>query len=167
MRKNKFLFATVLMLLGIALISSVYAQDEPAASLSASPDNSNIFRVSGSGFNASETVWLRLVADETLVFNFTETVETDAEGNFSAIVIVPTSIHGTFNLTASTSSVSVYVEYTVPDLTGPAGPTGTTGATGATGPKGDPADPTIGYGGIGLGVVAIVLAVYALTKKSR
>jgi len=67
-------------------------------------------------------------------------------------------------LTASTSGVSVYIEYTVPDLTGE------TGATGATGPKGDPgeaADPTIGYSGIGLGLIAIVLSVYALARKSR
>jgi len=164
MRRNTLFFATVLMLLGTALISSAYAQEEPTASLIASPDNSNIFRVTGSGFNASETVWLRLVADETTVFNFTETIETDAEGKFSAIVIVPTSIHGTFSLTASTSGVSVYIEYTVPDLTGE------TGATGATGPKGDPgeaADPTIGYSGIGLGLIAIVLSVYALARKSR
>jgi len=56
MRKNTFLFATFLILLRTALISSAYAQEEPTASLIASPDNSNILRVSGSGFNASETV---------------------------------------------------------------------------------------------------------------
>jgi len=131
--------------------------DGPQVTLGASPNNSNIFRVTGNGFSTSETVWLRLVAGETTVFNFTETIETDEQGSFSTIVIVPTSIHGTFNLTASTSSVSVYTEYNVPDLTGPTGPTG---------PKGDPADPMIGNGGIGLGIVAIVLAVYALAKKS-
>jgi hypothetical protein len=166
MEKNIFLFTAALMLLGIALISSAYAQDEPTASLSATPNNSNIFSVAGSGFNASETVWLRLVANDATVYNFTETMVTDEEGNFSTTVIVPTSIYGTFNLTASTSSVSVYIEYTVPDLTGPTGATGATGETGPAGPAGESADPMIGYAGIGLGIVAIVLAVYALAKKS-
>ncbi|MEM2970096.1 MAG: hypothetical protein QXR63_04090 [Candidatus Bathyarchaeia archaeon] len=136
------------------------------ASLSATPSNSNIFRLTGIGFDASDTVWLRLVSDETVVFNFTETIETDAEGSFSAIVIVPTSIHGTFNLVASTTSVSAYVEYTVPDLTGPEGPAGPTGETGPKGDPGEPADPTIGYAGVGLGIVAIALSLYALARKS-
>ena len=151
MRKNTFLFATFLILLGTALISSVYTQGEPAAELSASPDNSNIFHVSGSGFNVSETVWLRLVSDEIIVLNFTETIESDVEGNFSAIVFVPAKIHGTHNLTALTSNVTVLFEYSVLDLTGP---------------KGDPEDPTIDYSGIRLGLVAIVLSVYALARKS-
>jgi len=144
-----------------------YTIEESTASITASPDNSNIVSVTGSGFDASETVWLGLVADDgTAVYNFTETVETDETGNFSATVIAPTSIHGTFYLTATTSNATAYVEYTVPDLTGPQGAAGETGLTGAAGSVGEPADSTVLYGGIGLSIFAIVLAVYAVAKKS-
>ena len=141
-----------------------YTIEEIIASITASPDSSHIISVTGSGFDASETVWLRLVAnDETIAYNFTETIKTDAAGNFSAVVIAPTSLYGTFNLTASTSNAMAYVEYTIPNLTGPTGDIGLTGPTGA---PGEPADSTLLYGGIGLGVIAIVLAAYAIVKKS-
>lgn len=149
-----------------------YTIEEVEVTLSASPDNSNIISVTGTGFDVSETVLLELVDnDGTVVCTFTETIETDKTGNFSATVIVPTSIHGTYNLTASTATSSIYgyIEYTVPDLTGATGETGATGATGttgATGEAGESADPTIMYSGIGLSIFAIVLAVYAITKKS-
>jgi hypothetical protein len=172
MRKDICLFAMTFALLGIALLSSVHAQDDPTASITASPNDSSIISVAGTGFNASESVSLELVANGTTFYTFTESIETDGGGNFSATVIVPTSIFGTYNLTASTSSVTAYTEQTVPDLTGPTGATGATGstgatgATGATGVAGATADSSIGYAGIGLGLVAMVLAVYAITKKS-
>jgi cytoskeletal protein RodZ len=174
LRKNKWLFAVTFAVLGIALISAAYAQDELTPSLNASPDNSNIVSVIGSGFDPSENVTLNLIANETTFYTFSESAATDEEGNFSGILIVPTSLSGTYNLTASTSDASAYVEYTVPDLTGPQGETGETGATGATGvtgetgatgPTGASADPITGYAGIGLGLLATVLALIALTRK--
>lgn len=143
---------------------------ENMATITASPDNSNVITVTGSRFDASEIVWLGLVDSEgEMVYEFTETVETDETGNFSTMVIVPTSIHGTFNLTATTSNAVAYVEYTVPDLTGPtgsAGEPGTDGVQGEAGQPGESVDMTILYGAIGIGIFAVVLAAYAILRKS-
>lgn len=143
-----------------------YTIEELEVTLTASPDNSNVFSVTGTGFDVSETVLLELMDEYgTVVYTFTENIETDKTGNFSATVIIPTSIHGTYYLTASTATSGIYgyIEYTVPDLTGPQGETG---ATGATGEASEAADPTIMYGGIGLSIFAIMLAVYAIAKKA-
>lgn len=153
--KNKTTLFMALFLC-VSLIFPVVAQDE-AQQLFASTQNSNIFRVSGTGFDAYEIVWLRLETDIGVIFNFTETIETDEYGAFSAIVIVPTSLQGSYRLVASTSTVTQEIEYTVPDLTG---------SQGVQGPKGDPgepADPFIGYLGVTLGLVSIVLSASSLT----
>ena len=131
--------------------------------LSATPDNSNIIEVSGSGFNASENVWLGLTdSNGNIVYNFTELVASDAQGNFSAITIVPTNISGTYNLFASTSSATAYTAQTIPDFTGPTGSPGVTGATGETGAA---ADSTISYAAVALSILAIAIAAYTLMRK--
>jgi hypothetical protein len=60
-------------------------------------------------------VSLRLLNETTqsVVYNFTETLTTDTLGNFTGDVTLPTATYGTFNLTAHTSTVSAYTEYTI------------------------------------------------------
>lgn len=164
-------------LLGLAFVSliatfSLAGAASTDAAITATPDGSNIFRVIGTGFDADDNVTLTLVANGTTYYNFTEALTSDTEGNFTAVVIVPTYITGaTYNLTASTSNVTAYTEYNVPDLTGPTGSTGPTGATGAAGENGvagadgKNADQTLTIGAIGIGLISLAIGVYAVIKK--
>jgi hypothetical protein len=140
-----------------------------AAALTASPDNSNIITAAGMGFNANETVTLQLNDTSTgSVYNFTENITTDNQGNFSATVIIPTSISGSYSLIASTSTASANTTITVPDFTGPTGATGSTGPAGSAGTDGTagtPADNTFGYIAVALSLAAIVAVAYTLIKK--
>jgi hypothetical protein len=182
-KKNLRVFAIVgvlalALLSSIATLSAVNADDEDP-SITATPDESNIFNVTGTGFNVTADVTLELIANDTTYYTFDEGITTDENGTFTAIVIVPTSVEGaTYNLTATTDDdVSAYVEYTVPDLTGPTGATGVTGATGATGTtgatgalgatgeNGQDADETVTYVAIVVGLLGLVLATYAVVKK--
>jgi hypothetical protein len=171
---------TTIALLGLALVSliatfSFAGATSTDAALTATPDGSNIFRVTGTGFDADANVTLTLVANGTTYYNFTEALTSDADGNFTAIVIVPTYITGaTYNLTATTDNASGYTEYTVPDLTGPTGATGATGSTGATGDAGEngavgadgkDADQTLTLAAIGIGLVGLAVGFYAVIKK--
>jgi hypothetical protein len=143
-------------------------------SLTAAPDNSNIFQVTGIGFDPSEPVSLRLLNDRgTLIYNFSQPIATDSQGTFVVTLIVPTSIHGTYNLFASTSSISLNSDQTIPDLTGPTGATGQTGqagATGATGANGTnmtaAADSTLAYLSVALSLVAMAVSIFAIKRKS-
>jgi hypothetical protein len=136
--------------------------------VSATPSDSNIIQVVGSGFDASDAVILKLEdSNGETVYIFSDTITTDADGNFSTIAIIPTSISGEYSLTATTSSTTASTSVAVPDLTGPTGATGATGATGETGATGaaGAADSTLGYGAIGLSVLAVVIALFVLMKK--
>lgn len=179
MKNNIALYMTI-AILGLALVASIATFSTAGAattdpSITATPDESNIFNVTGTGFDASDSVTLKLVANSTTYYTFAENITTDVNGNFTAIVIVPTSTTGaTYNLTASTDNHSAYVEYTVPDLTGPTGATGATGATGSTGATGatgaagadgKDADSTLTIGAIGIGLVALAVGAYAVVKK--
>jgi hypothetical protein len=138
-------------------------------SLTVTPDDSNIIEVSGSGFNASETVTFELQEDDAVVYTFTKQITTDSQGSFSAVMIIPTSMSGEYSLVASTSGVTANVTITVPDLTGETGATGETGETGATGEAGatGTTDPILGYVGVALSVTAICVSIYCLTRKQR
>ena len=173
--REKIIEKTLLsMLFVLFLCMSVtelsFAQPEP--SFTAMPDNSNITNVVGSGFNPSESVSLKLLDVTTgeEVYVFPESIQTDENGSFSSIVIIPTSIHGTFNMTAATSTVQLSIEFTVPDLTGPQGPQGPQGETGSQGPQGEPgesADVSLIYGSYGLAITALLIAIAAIFKKPR
>ena len=173
MMKKKFAVMLFLLLLCVSVPKLSYAQSEPY--FTATPDNSNITNVVGSGFNPSEIVSLKLLNATTgeEVYVFPENIATDENGNFSGIVIIPTSIHGTFNMTASTSTVQFSIEFTVPDLTGPQGPQGETGPQGLQGeqgPQGEPGesiDVSLIYGSYGLAIVALLIAIIAIVKKPR
>jgi hypothetical protein len=129
--------------------------------LTVNPDDSNIMEVSGSGFNASEPVSLGLLDSAgNLAYKITKTITTDEQGSFSVIVIIPTTVNGTFSLFASTSGVTGHADISVPNLIGPAGENGAIGATGASETAG-----TLVYASIALSLIAIVVAVFVLIKK--
>ena len=140
-----------------------------------SPDDSNIFNVTGQGFDASKPVTLKLAPPHgPAVYIFPDNITTDGHGRFSAIIIVPTRINGAFNLAASTANGNANVTVTIPDLHGPPGATGQTGSTGATGATGASGEngttgPTTSdilvYVSIVLSIVAIIIGIYAATKK--
>jgi hypothetical protein len=148
------------------------------AAVTAFPSTSNIFNVTGVGFEVSKTVSLRLTNAANLpAYIFPDQVTTDPQGRFSAILIVPTTKSGTYNLVAYTSTRSTAnYTVTVPNLQGPAGnagPSGVPGASGAPGASGQPgtngtasstAGTDIGYVGVALGVVALAIAVFALVR---
>ena len=157
----KGLATTTFLLLLVATIAEVAS----AATLTATPDNSNIFNATGTGFTANSNVTLQLWnGSTTLIYTFPNAT-TDSSGNFSAILIVPTSIpNATYTLTATTGTVSQSVSQTTPDLTGPTGATGATGATGptgATGATGQAASNILAYGAIIISVMALVAAAIA------
>jgi hypothetical protein len=149
--------------------------------ITVSPANSNIIKVTGSGFSPYDTVFFTLAdfgvsASEPTrnslslisVFNFTDFGVTDNMGNFSTALIIPTSISGNHTLIAQTrTGASANAAITVPDLTGPKGDTGATGdrgSKGATGPAGKDQDSSLIYVAIGISVVAVVISIWALVK---
>ena len=176
--RRKMMGKTLLLVLStlflcISMTELSSAQIEPY--FTATPNNSNITNVMGSGFDPLEIVSLKLLNATTgeEVYVFPENILTDENGNFSSIVIIPTSIHGTFNMTASTSTVQLSIEFTVPDLTGPQGPRGETGPQGQQGEqgpqgeRGESADVSLIYGSYGLAIIALLIAIAALVKKPR
>lgn len=146
-----------------------------APAVTASPENSNILNVTGKGLDSSKPVALNLTSNGTVTYSFTEQITTNATGYFSAIVIIPTSLSGTFTLQASTTTRNATTQITVPNLAGPTGPAGPTGATGATGPAGadstsssDNNNATIAnvvYAALAISIIAIAIAIYVLIKK--
>jgi hypothetical protein len=137
--------------------------------VSVSPDNSNIFNVTGRGLGTSKGVTLKLtLATGATAYTFADQITTDSQGGFSTIVIVPTSISGTYTLVASTASGNATTQVTIPNLKGATGQTGETGATGtagATGPAGSAATTSLEYAGFALSIAAIAISIYALVKK--
>ncbi len=136
-----------------------------ATSILASPDNSNIIAVAGSGFNANENVTFTLTENETTMYTFSDVITTDDKGSFEATLIIPTSINGDYTLIATTSKTTANTTVTVPDLTGPQGTAGTTGATGAVGSPGTDANVTIGYFALVVSIAAIAVAMLTIIKK--
>ena len=132
---------------------------KPTPKISATPNNSNVVKVSGSGFNALDTVTFALWNNTAESYSFPDNVITDLEGNFSIILIIPTSLKGKYYLYASTERVPdfAYVDYTVPNLTG---------ETGATGATGEAANNTLVYIATILSIASILIAYYTLKKQS-
>lgn len=175
--KSKLAMFAIIAVLGLAFVASIGSIQSASASddaeITATPDDSNIFNVTGTDFDDSDDVTLELINDDgDTVYTFEEDITTDANGTFTAIVIVPTSTDGgDYTLTASTDDSSATLDITVPDLTGATGATGATGSTGATGAKGtdgadgQDADPALTYGSIGVGALALLIAIVAIMKK--
>jgi hypothetical protein len=173
------------------LLLCLTAVANATATLTATPNNSNIFQIAGNGFKAGETVSLTLYNGTKNVFKF-DNLTADSTGSINGTEIIPTSVAGgNYNITAtglSSGDKATILNYAVPNLrgatgatgatggTGATGPTGTTGATGATGatggtgatgPTGKAADMTISYIAVFLSIIAIAIAVFVLIKTVR
>ncbi len=147
---------------------SEYSISKAETAITVTPDDSNIITVNGTGFNSSATVTLKLADTTQTVYTFQDSIKTDADGNFSATVIIPTSISGNYTLTATTSTATANATLTVPDLTGPTGATGAAGAigkTGETGATGESADTTIAYVAITISIIAIAISAITILLK--
>jgi hypothetical protein len=149
--------------------STVYTITNSATpKITASPANSNLIKVVGSGFDPMERVGFILVGTTGPAYNFTDYGITDNLGNFTVTLIVPTSISGNYTLMAQTrTGATANTAIIVPDLTGPKGDTGNTGdkgAKGATGSTGKDADNTMVYAAIIVSVIAAIIAVASLVK---
>jgi hypothetical protein len=83
-----------------------------SVSIEATSD-SNVIEISGTGFDAQEKVTLELYQNTTRMYTFTENITTNASGNFTSQINVPSGISGKYNFTASTSSNKASVEYTI------------------------------------------------------
>jgi collagen type VII alpha len=140
-----------------------------AANLTVTPDDSNIIAVSGSGFNANQTVTLQLNdTTTTTAYTFPENITTNSQGNFTSTIIIPTSLSGSYTIVASTSTATANATISVPDFTGPTGATGATGSTGVAGvagADGQPADNTAVYLALVASVIAIAVALFTFVKK--
>ena len=136
--------------------------------ITVSPDNSNIIKVAGSGFGSMQIVVFTMVGSDYTSYNFTDYGMTDTLGNFTATLIIPTSINGNYTLMALTQTgAQANTAITVPDLTGPKGDTGgdgDKGAKGATGPAGKDADNTILYAALIISIIAAVISIASLLK---
>jgi len=135
-----------------------------------SPPNSNIFKVSGSGFTPFDVAAFALRdAYFASAFNFTDIAVADNQGNFTATLIVPTSLNGNYTLFAATrTGLTANASITVPDLTGPKGDTGDDGDRGPKGVAGEAgetaADSTLVYVAIIVSVIAAVLSAASLLR---
>ena len=73
----------------------------PNPKIAASPANSNIIKVTGSGFTPNQAITFTLTENVFIsAYNFTDIAATDALGNFTITLIVPTSINGNYTLMA-------------------------------------------------------------------
>jgi hypothetical protein len=113
-RRNIVLSLVICSIMALSFVA--YAKADTAATLTTTTtDTGNVITLNGSGFNASESVYLALLkeTDGSVVYNFTESVITDSSGNFAANVTIPTGVYGAYNLTAQTSTIVAYTEYNI------------------------------------------------------
>ncbi len=161
--KTTVLIATIAtLLLCLTFIANVQA----AATLAATPNDSNVFQVAGTGFAPGETVTLTLYSGTTAVFKFND-LTADSTGSINGTEIIPTSIAGAnYNITAKgaiSNAIATVVNYAVPNLIGATGVPGATGIPGATGAKGTTGatNTTASDVALSLSIIAVVIAVIA------
>jgi hypothetical protein len=146
------------------------------SSLSAEP-NTGFASTTIVGSSFSNTSRITVFWDETAIPTIPNRIFTDASGNFTALICVPTQTAPGSHTIKATDSLgnSAIATFTVVDMTGsqgatgeqgPAGPKGDTGSAGPQGPPGNMQDllvmlalPTI------VSVLAICLATAAVLKK--
>lgn len=175
------LVAGIITLAVLALVFGGALGQTTGPSLTASPNNSNIIQVTGIGFNASTPVELYLTQNNTLASTFNTSVSTNGSGAFSTIYIIPTSLEGSFTLTATTGSLTAQTQITVPNLKGTDGLNGakgesfnatgnillyngTQGTQGERGAQGYMGNSTAGLVAVGLSIAALVIVVYPKKK---
>jgi len=137
--------------------------------IAVTPPNSNIFKVSGSGFTPFDVAAFTLMDNRyASAYNFTDVGVADNQGNFTATLIVPTSLNGNYTLFAATrTGLTANASITVPDLTGPKGDTGDDGDRGPKGVAGESdgaSDGTLVYVAIVVSVIAVVLSAASLLR---
>ncbi len=176
--KTRILIVTAVIALALValVIGGALGQTATGTSLSATPDNSNIIQVYGTGFNTSAPVSLQLLRDNDTMYNFNADITTNANGSFSCLYIIPTSLSGAYSLTATAGNTTARHDIIVPDLRGAEGLKGVdglnfnatgniilnNGTQGAEGPKGDQGvmgNSTVGIVAIGLSIAALVIVI--------
>ncbi len=153
------------------------------------PDSGFVTTIQGTGFTANMDI--TLTCNETVIPTVPSVIKTDADGNFTAIITLPSSSAATYNITATDKQDNAASAiFTVPDMTGSTGQTGAQGTngspgvqgeagqtgqtgpqgikgeTGDTGPQGSPATEVYGesmlpIASIGLALIALISALIA------
>jgi hypothetical protein len=151
------------------------------ASLTAFPNDSNIFALNGTGFTRNETVTIVMHDGNSTVFSFLNCTADNA-GLINATEIIPTSIYGQYNITATgqTSNITLtLINFVVPNLTGAngtsitgsVGPTGIPGVSGIPGVKGDKGDTgdtnDIATLAIGISLICVLIEVTSIILAQR
>jgi len=135
------------------------------------------------GFGLLDGRFVSIQWDENDVKVLAEGLKTDNQGNFLAMLVVPTpTVSGSHNITATAKGDlpenTLKAIFTVVAQTGPAGPqgekgdkgdTGATGATGATGEQGPAGSVPLEYTvpSLLLALVALIIAIYAILKAKK
>jgi hypothetical protein len=144
--------------------------------VTSSPNNSNLINVTGTGFSASLPVLIRILrSNGSIAYSVNQNITTDAQGTFSTIVNIPTTINGTFILQAKTPLEDAKTQIKVPnsqtqESTSPTAapePTGTANSTENGNDNPTQNANTLQYVSIALSIVAIVISLFAVTKKNR
>jgi hypothetical protein len=175
MKKSKLVSVIVALALLTMLSATTQGTVVVIPELKASPDNSHLFRVSGADFNVSNPVTLQLFNGTDALYKFTEAISTNDTGKFDAIVVAPTTLAGTFNLTATSQTVAdAYnvtgtVQITLPDMTGSQGVAGINGTQGPqgeqgiTGPQGVAGEATNTDSIVAVAVVSLIFSILAVS----
>ena len=109
-------------------------------SITLTPDEGFAATISGTGFNPGDNITIKW--ENTAVVTVPKTVTADNAGEFVAVITAPTTVHGTYEISATDENGNVgSATFTVPDMTGPTGPPGELGEPGAPGGPGAPGEP--------------------------
>ncbi|MBS7633520.1 collagen-like protein [Candidatus Bathyarchaeota archaeon] len=157
----------------------VWAVPQPVLALVPGTGFASTTIVGSGGFASNSRI--TVTWDGTPIPTVPNTLTSDLYGNFTAIISVLTPNEPGSHIVNATDEYgrSAWAVFTVVDMTGPQGPQGPQGATGPQGPEGaagpqgqqgetGPAgEVSLVYivAPIGLSVVAIILAAYAVVKK--
>ena len=156
--------------------NATYTAFAPPLVLTLTPDSGfAATTITGSGFHHNSEI--TITWNGTQITTVPYPLVTDATGNFTAIVSVPTqNTPGIYNVTATDEGgTTITTTFTVVDMTGPQGESGEPGEPGATGPQGESGEPgepgTAGpqellWASLILAIAALCLVLYVLFKKS-
>ena len=156
--------------------NATYTAFAPPLVLTLTPDSGfAATTITGSGFHHNSEI--TITWNGTQITTVPYPLTTDATGNFSAIISVPTqNTPGIYNVTATDEGgTTITTTFTVVDMTGPQGESGEPGEPGTTGPQGESGEPgepgTAGpqellWASLILAIAALCLVLYVLFKKS-
>ena len=131
-----------------------------------------VVTVSGLGFSVNSEVEIDWAGED--VPTVPTTIKTDDDGNFTAIISVPTTTPGDYTVAAvDESGNEASATFTVEDMTGPQGPAGSegpqgeTGEQGPAGAQGEPASTEVVWAAIAIAIIALLIAIVAAARKSK